>query len=80
MYQVPFSPFPKAERRKAEAYCTKSAQGWSLTIALTLKEFNNVTINSIDVFPVAVFSITALSFVIHLLLWMYLSVCGYTFV
>lgn len=68
MYQVPFSPSPKAKRRKTGAYCTRIAQGWSLTIALTLKEFKHVTVNIIDVFPVAVFSIIAQSFAIHVTL------------
>lgn len=60
------------------AYCIGITQGWSLTLALTLKEFNNATADSIDVFPVTVFSIIAQSFVIHLLLWMRL--CGCKFV
>lgn len=59
MYQVPFSPSPKAERRKTGAYCTRVVQSWSLTIAATLKECNNITVNSIDVLPVVVFSIIA---------------------
>lgn len=70
MCQVPFSPSPKAERGKKGVDCTRIAQGWSLTIALTSTEFNHVTVSSIDVFPVAVFSVIAQSFVVHLLLWL----------